>query len=405
MVKTSAFFDLFNRHRDFDLEEYLRTHSLDDDYILWNGYLLPNDFGNPEAEYHAIRNGCAMFDPSPIRKYRFRGDDAGAFLDHLVTRPVSSSPSMRGIYVALCHEDGFLKDDAILYKFTEDDYLLMPSEIDHGAHLESLREKLGLVDVSIEDCKDSLSGVSLQGPLSATVLHRWGFDGILQLDPFEVKDFALGGGTVRISRMGFTADLGYECWFAPELYDAFEAGLLAAGEDLGIDIRGYGITGMEASRIEGGFIVPGWDCATEMEPNPDLERTPYELALGWLVKLDAVDFVGRDALREKKMQGHRFVLRGFLIESRVELGEEARLYTTSNGEDVEIGTMPCHTWSWGLDRRIGNASIRNEYRDLKEAWTILDGERHVVVLKRGALVDFARRTEVPAPIDASLGSS
>jgi hypothetical protein len=100
MVKKSVFFDLFSRHRGIDLDDFLRTHREGEDYIVWNGYVIPNDFGDAESEYHAIRNCCAMFDVTPIRKYRIHGSDAGVFLDHLLTRPVTTSPLMRVIYVA-----------------------------------------------------------------------------------------------------------------------------------------------------------------------------------------------------------------------------------------------------------------------------------------------------------------
>ena len=398
MMKKSPFYDRFNRHHNTDLDDYLRTHTEADDYIVWNDYVIPNDFGDPESEYQAIRNRCAIFDVTPIRKYRIRGGDAGLFLDQLLTRPVRPSPSMRAIYVAFCDEKGILKDDAMLYKFADDDFLLMPSEIDHAAHFESLRRSLGLDDVSIEDRKESLAGASLQGPLSATVLHRWGFKGIEHLKPFEVKDYALGSGNICISRIGFTADLGYECWFKPNLYETFESGLLSVAKSMGVEIPGYGITAMETCRIEGGFIVPGWDCATEEEPRPGFERTPYELGLGWLVELNAADFVGRDALREKKKRGHRFALRGFTIETRKKPDEGAALHATINGETVEIGTMPCHSYSWGMQRTVGNASIQLPYADLKEAWTLIDGERLSVTLKRGPLIDLPRRTQLPAPI-------
>lgn len=405
MVKKSVFFDLFSRHRDIDLDDFLRTRREGEDYIVWNDYVIPNDFGDPESEYHAIRNCCAMFDVTPIRKYRIHGSDASVFLDHLLTRPVTTFPLMRVIYVAFCNEDGTLKDDAILYKLSDDDYLLMPSEMDHAAHFESLRQKLGLNNVSIEDRKESLAGVSLQGPASTTVLHRWGFKGIEQLEPFEVRDYALGDGNIRISRMGFTADLGYECWFDPKLYEAFETGLLSVRKSMGVDIPGYGITAMETCRIEGGFIVPGWDCATELFPSPGFERTPYELALGWLVDLDQVDFVGRDALRERKKDGHRFALRGFTIETRTEPDEEATLHATIDGEVVEIGTMPCRSYSWGMERIIGNASIQRPYADLKEAWTTIGGERLSVALKRGPLIDLPRRTQLPAPLYENIEMS
>ena len=134
---------------------------------------------------------------------------------------------------------------------------------------------------------------------------------------------------------------------------------------MGIEIPGYGITAMEACRIEGGFIVPGWDCATERDRSPGFERTPYELNLGWLVELNQVDFVGRDALRENKNSGQRFALRGLVIESRTQPDEKATIQATIDGEILEIGTMPCISYSWGMERMIGNGSIQLPYADLK----------------------------------------
>ncbi len=257
-MKKSQFYDLFNRHRETDLDAFLRTHTEDEDFILWNGYVIPNDFGDPEAEYQAIRNSCALFDVTPIRKYEIRGIDAGAFLDGLLTRPVRDA--------------------------------------------------------------------------------------------------------------------------------------------MGIELPGYGITALEACRIEGGFIVPDWDCATELEPHPGFERSPFELGVGWLVDLNAADFIGRSALSEKQASGPRFVIRRFLIETQIKPEAHAALYATIDGRTVEIGTMPCHTYSWGLQRMIGNASIHFPYAGLEEAWTVLGEERFTVTLKRGRLVDLPRRTQTPALI-------
>ena len=129
MLKESIFYKFLNRRENVDFEEYLRTFKEDTDYINWNGRVLPHDYGDAKQEYLAIRESCALFDVSPLRKYQVRGADAGAFLDHLLTRPVSDTASMQGIYVVFCNEDGILKDDAILYKYSNDDYLLMPSDI------------------------------------------------------------------------------------------------------------------------------------------------------------------------------------------------------------------------------------------------------------------------------------
>ena len=49
-----------------------------------------------------------------------------------------------------------------------------------------------------------------------------GFEGVEDFEPFQVKDFEFPGGSVRVARMGFTADLGYECWFGMAMCPGFE---------------------------------------------------------------------------------------------------------------------------------------------------------------------------------------
>ena len=155
-MKKSVFFDFLNRSSDKTFETLLSSGEEDKDFINWNEFLLPQSYGDAKGEYYAIRNECAVFDVSPIRKIRISGSSASKLLDYVLTRPVSPSREMTAIYVAYCNVDGTLKDDSILYKFSHDDYLLMPSDIDHSPHLASCRNILGLSknDLQITECTD-----------------------------------------------------------------------------------------------------------------------------------------------------------------------------------------------------------------------------------------------------------
>ena len=375
------------------------AHSVEDEhYINWNEFALPYDYGDAEAEYHAIRNSCAIFDVSPMRKIRVRGNDAGLFFDHLLTRPASTLPVMRATYTVFCNENGYLKDDAILYKFADDDYLLMPSDIDHTPYFESLRRQIKQSEVSFTECTDSFVGVAIQGPLSAAVLRNMDFAGIELMRPFEVRDYTIAGNAMFVSRMGFTADLGYECWFKPHLVDAFMQRIRSARSAMTIALPGYGLGALQTCRLEGGFIVAGWDCATELEPNPDFERTPYELGLGWLVNLEATPFVGRDALAAQKKKGHPFTLRSFVMDAGCLPKDGSGLFVETDGQETSIGMVTCSSWSWGMNKTIGNASIQSEHAGIKEAWVSIAGDRVKLALTRGPLVSFERRNQVPAPI-------
>ncbi len=144
--------------------------------------------------------------------------------------------------------------------------------------------------------------------------------------------------------------------------------------------------------------MAGWDCATEADPNPDFERSPLDLGLGWLVNLDAMNFVGRDALVEQKQQGSRFVLRNFTKTDASKPEDGCEIWGSIEGQDVRIGSVNCSSWSWGLEKMIGNASILRQYMGMTDAWIVNNSEHHEVKLSQGPLLNLKRRNQVPAPI-------
>ncbi len=401
MLKKSPFFDFLNRRSNSSFEGFLATSTEDEHFINWNEFLLPNNYGDAELEYHAIRQSCAVFDVSPLRKIRVHGSSAGAFFDRLLTRPVSGLEPMRAIYTVFCNTDGSLKDDAILYKFADDDYLMMPSDIDHSPYFESVCRQIGIENVSFTECTDGWYGLAVQGPLSAAVLQEMGFDTVDQLRPFEVREYEFGGGAICVARMGFTADLGYECWFAPSLAGALIEWLEIVRNSLNIELPGYGLNALQVCRLEGGFIVAGWDCSTEIEPQPGFDRSPYELGLGWLVDLNGDDFVGKDALAEQMKSGPAYSLRYFSINNEMELPNGTEVYAV--GGDEVIGSVNSSSWSWGLQKTIGNASIKYENRDEERGRVSIEGKILDLRLCSRALVELPRRNQVPAPI--GIGST
>ena len=397
-MKKSAFFDFFNDTDATQFEQILQIGVEDQDYINWNEFLLPKDYGNAEQEYWAIRNSCALFDVSPIRKIKITGPAAGRLLDYVLTRPVSNTQSMRGIYVAYCHEDGSMKDDSILYKFAHDDYLLMPSDIDHSTYLDSFREHLDISpkELSVTDYTDQWHGVAVQGPQSASILVSMGFNQVNQLKPFEVRQYAISGTDVVVARMGFTADLGYEVWFQSDFTPTFQTLIQGARDAQKLAIPAYGLTALEACRLEGAFIVAGWDFSTEADPDPAFSRSPFEVGLGWLVNLNEEDFVGRDALIAQKTHGQRFVLRQFKIGKHCDVEDGLAVYAMVNGLEENIGSVNCSAWSWGLNSLIGNLSIFKTYSECTEAWVLVKGQRFDMTLSRGPFFNDPRRNQTPA---------
>ena len=399
MLRQSPYFEFLNRRHEPGHDAFMETSVEDQDYINWNQYVLPYDYGDAEFEYRALRDSCALCDVTPMCNIRVRGANAGHFLDHLVTRPVSQLGPMRTTYTVYCNEDGSLKDDSILYKIADDDYVMMPSDIDHTPYFESLRDSLGITDVTFEVCSDDWCGLAIQGPRSAAVMQQMGFDGAQELAPFEVRDYQRDGRTLRVARMGFTADLGYELWCEPDVANTIMDLVRAARKALDLEIPGYGLSVIDTCRMEGGFVVAAWDFATELDPEPGLERSPFEVGLGWLVNLDAYAFPGRDALRKELEHGSRFAFRTFSLDEKLNLDERTKLFSDPGSDQTVIGITTSSSWSWGLQQTIGNASIDSKFQELDTAW-VLSGDKWVeMTLGQGPLLALSHRKQVPAPTE------
>ena len=395
-AKKSVFFDFLSRYAGTDFDSYMSNSTQDEDYLNWNGYCLPYVFVDEEQEYNAVRNGCALFDATPARKYRIRGDDAGAFMDYVMTRSMSTLPPMRATYGIWCNEDGMLNDDSMLYKFSEDNYLVMAAEVAHDELFARCQESFD--DVSITDESAMLAGLAVQGAKSCAVLHDFGFAGIENLRPYEMRLFDLDGGEVMVARVGFTADLGYEIWFTPDLCSAVERAFLRAEKTLGIQIAGYGLTTIQLCRMEGGMVVPGWDTAQTFE-DPEFERSPFELAMAWNVDLDRdQDFLGKAALLEERKNGSRFVMKGFTIEAECDLEDGAALFATRGGQDVQVGTLPSVSWSHSANGWIGLSSLRTAHSEVTTAFVDIGGDKFSCRITELPFVSLERRRQVPAPM-------
>jgi aminomethyltransferase len=395
-VKKSTFFDFLNRYTDYDFKTFWASSKEDVHYIDWHGFCLTMSYGNAASEYNAVRNTCALFDASPIKKYKFTGADAGPFLDVIMTRQMSRQKPMHVIYATLCNENGMLLDDGLLYKYAEDDYLLMISEMDHDEHFA--KASIEFNDLLIEEVTPSLSGLAVQGPKSCAVLASMGFSSIEKIQPFEIKFYNLYNSKVIVSRVGFTADLGYEVWFEPGLNKTIEQAIHDAETTLDFQIAGYGLKALNALRLEGGFIVPGWETAQTFE-NDEYERTPAELGIAWTVDLNRTDdFIGKAALLKEKENGQRYKTIGLTIGKRCEIEDGATLYSVIDGVPRQVGTLPSVAWSYELDCYVTLASIRFNLLQLDSQYYIeIDGQQidcHEVKLP---FVKFNRYRQTPAP--------
>ncbi len=394
-LKKSIFFDFLNRYSQIDFDNLITTAKEDVDFINWHDFCVPMVYGDEKSEYLAVRNACGLFDASPVKKYKITGMDAGLFLDAILTRKMSDSKPMRVLYATLCNEDGMLLDDGLLYKFADDNYLLMISEIDHEDHFAKVSGNFS--NLFIKEVTPSLAGLAVQGPKSCSVLKAMGIDSTIEdLIPFEIKSFTMDQNEITIARAGFTADLGYELWFDPQLKSIIEQAICKAETHLGLRISGYGVSALNTLRLEGGFIVPGWETAQIFENNED-ERTPDELGIAWTVDLNRKDeFIGKQALLAQKEKGPRFKTIGLTIDTLLTIEDGTPLYALIENQEKKVGMLPSIGRSYELNYSLSLASVKADIAIENSGFYIkANKEKLACKMVKLPFVNFSRYRQTP----------
>ena len=323
------------------------------DWYTWAGYKAPHSVFDEELEYFAIRSTAALFDISPMVKYRIAGPDAQRYLNRLTLRDVTKHAVGRVQYTAWCDDHGHVLDDGTLFRLGPETFRLCCQE----RHLPWLLDSAIGFDVAVEEETARIAGLALQGPTSFAVLSRAGFEGIETLRPFQLAEFPHAGGSVTISRTGFTGDLGYELFLSADNALSLWDRLWAAGQLHGI--RAIGYAALNRARIEAGFIVANADFMTaEATLRPDRARLPDEIGLDWLVDAEKVNFNGRRAILEaRRKKTLKYVLVGLDIEGNIP-AEGAILY---HRKMHEAGLVSAATWSPLAKRNIAIATLERPY--------------------------------------------
>lgn len=349
----------------------------------WQGVAAPAVLDSVEFEYFAIRNQATLFDLSPMMKYRIAGPEAEAMVNRLVTREVTKLAPGRVAYVIWCDAEGNVVEDGTLFRFSASEFRLCCQE-PQRAWLDDMA--FGF-DVVVEEVTEAVAALALQGPTSCAVLKDAGAVGIETLKPFEIRYFKLGAHAITISRTGFTGDLGYELWMAPEAALAVWDRLMEAGQLRGI--RAIGYAALDMARIEAGFLLPRVDfVSSETHLRPGRGRNPYELGLGWLVAPEKLHFNGRRALLRLAEQKPARRLLALEID-RDKPAHHALVY---HARRREAGFVTSALWSPTLKRNLALAWVEAPFCDRDDLWVEIYLQRELIWERRMARARVVERS-------------
>ena len=348
------------------------TRDLTTAYGDHEGRLTPVTFERPIAEeYRVLRTKAGIFDVPEV-PLEIRGPDAGAFLDYVFTRPVSTMAVDRGRYGLMCHHGGGIACDGVVLRLAEDCFWYVHADRDVFTWLQALKPGY---DVEIRD--PGAWAIQIQGPISLEILDACVDGGAPEgFKYYHARQVTMGGQPVLISQTGWTAELGFEVYNMDPHVDgmALWSHLMAAGRPHGMEI--LSTYAMNPRRLEAGIMNYGTDMGWD--------TTPFDLGLGAFVDFGH-DFVGLDALQSAD-QSPRFS--GFVTEAK-DIKWSSPVFA---GPDP-VGRVKAFEASPTLGTGIGYVLFENADAMTADAFTVKDrtGDQHSLTLHQLPFFDPDKR--------------
>src|SRR3989454_8218150 len=312
--------------------------------VEFGGWEMPVQYSSILEEHEAVRTRAGLFDVSHMGEFKVEGAGALPFLQYLVPNDVSRLSIGQALYTQLCLPDSNTIDDLIIYHLADEHYMLVVN----AGNIEKdfawvEKQSKNFKDVNVVNQSDTTALLALQGPAAQTILQP-----LTDVDLSSIKYYHFAPGQVDginciISRTGYTGEDGFELYCAPIDVGKLWNDLLAAGKPHGLLPAGLGAR--DTLRLESGY------CLYDHEL--DEQTNPLEASLGWTVKLNKDEFIGRDALLKVKEQGPKRKLIGIEM---IERGVCRGGYTLYE-DDQQIGALTSGAPSPTLNKNIGMGYI------------------------------------------------
>ena len=242
----------------------------------------------------AVRNGAGVLDASTLGKIEVVGPDSASFLDRMYTNRMSTLAVGSIRYGFMLGLDGMVEDDGVAMRLADDRFLVTTTTGNAAMVLDRFEEWLQTewpdLRAYCTSVTEQWADIAIAGPRAGEVLDAVGTDVDLSTEAFPFmtfRDGTVAGIPVRVARVSFTGELSYEILVDGRRGLELWRAVLAAGTPFGI--APYGTEAMHVLRAEKGFVIVGQDT--------DGTVTPDDLGMGWIVRKDDSDFVGRRSLR------------------------------------------------------------------------------------------------------------
>ena len=341
--------------------------------VEFAGYEMPVHYEGIIAEHLTVRNNVGLFDVSHMGEAFVKGPAAEGFLQMLTTNDLGKISAGQAQYTSMLTEKGGIIDDLIICKISDDEFLLILNASNRQKDVNWLKVHQ-TEGVEIKDQSDAYSLLAVQGPKAEDVLSKLT---PLSLSTLEFYHFAYGevfGKNILVSRTGYTGEKGFELCIPNEYAELIWTALMEAGEQYGI--KPIGLGARDTLRLEMGYSLYGHEI------NDDVN--PLEAGLGWIVKLQKGDFIGKKACLSEKANLKRKLV-GLKLPGK---NIPRQGYSVLDSNQHKIGQICSGTLSPSLNYPIATALIDASYSDVSD-------EIYVDIRKKAVKADIQKPPFLP----------
>ncbi|PSR57213.1 glycine cleavage system protein T [Adhaeribacter arboris] len=315
--------------------------------VPFAGYNMPVRYSSDLEEHHAVRQNVGIFDVSHMGEFIVRGPQALDLIQRITTNDAAKLTDGKVQYSCFPNEQGGIVDDLLVYRFKEEEYMLVVNASNIQKDWDWLNQ-YNTQGAELENISDAISLFAVQGPKAIAALQPLTAVNLSEMVyyTFTVAEFA-GVPDVIISATGYTGAGGFEIYVpnahARQVWDK----IMAAGASFGI--KPIGLGARDTLRLEMGYCLYGNDITDS--------TSPLEGGLSWITKFSK-EFTNSPFLKEQKEKGLTKKLVGFEMQ---EQGIPRAHYEILNQTGEKIGEVTSGTQSPTLSKGIGLGYVITSY--------------------------------------------
>ena len=357
---------------------YQECQKLGSKMVPFANWEMPVSFSGLIEEHNSVRNNVGMFDISHMGVIQLKGKNIKSALQYLVPSDLFRIGPGEACYTVFLKENGGIQDDLIIYdqgilEASEESIVLVINAARKESDIEWLKSNLSQKQITISEFMPDGALIAIQGPESIRTFEKILQEPLSDLPRFGHRTITSNPNLVNskesifIARTGYTGEEGFEFLSSPETAKSIWKKLLTAG------VTPCGLGARDTLRLEASMHLYGNDI--------NLNTTPFEAGLGWLVHLEIPsDFIGRKAMEKQADDGTKKRLVGIKVKDK---GIARKGYPVAYKSE-KIGIVTSGTWSPTLKEPIALAYVPSEIAKVGTHLEVeIRGKKHpAVIVKR-----------------------